>query len=243
MVIGLSENNLAGFLTAIYHCYYTYKNIERITSYPNSCLLIDEVINIDTDIELARKVREGILKKVGQSGYRDINDAYLSSDMNKEQKIYMYLKLLFDKGKDIYTMYSCDAVIAFNDMVNKVRGEAHRMNGFIRFQEMDNGIFYSYYGSDNDILEIIIPHFVTRFNNQKFILHDVKRKKIAYYDGNTYHTAVVPDGVTIVLSDNEKIFSSLWKEYYLNVAIENRKNIKLQNHFVPKKYRFFMNEF
>lgn len=237
------ENNLVSFLTAIYHFYYTYKDIEYITSDSNTISMLDDSITVIEDTALAKKVREGIIKKVGMLGYNEIADAYLSCDSAKEQKIFEYLKLLFTQGKKVFTMFSHEVIIAFNDMLKKVRHEAHRMTGFIRFQEMENGIYYSYFGPDNDILELIIPHFRTRFNDQQFVLHDIIRNKMAYYDGNNVQTLIAPEKLNILISQNEILFSKLWKEYFHNVSIENRTNLRVQNQYLPKKYRWFMNEF
>lgn len=243
MKICIVENNLVSFLTAIYHYYYTYKDTEKIISDTQKVSMLDEAINITEDLSLAKKVKEGIIKKAGNAGYQQISDAYLSCDKDKEQKIFEYLKLLFMHGKKVFTMYSIPSVIIFNDMLKKVRNETHRLKGFIRFQQMENGIFYSYFGADNDVLELIIPHFKIRFNDQQFVLHDIKRKKMAYYDGNNVNTFLAPDSLNITISKNEQLFSKLWKEYFNNVVIDNRKNTKLQNQFAPKKYRWFMNEF
>lgn len=243
MKICVIENNLAGFLTAVYHSYYTHKDIDFITSDYNKATMLDSVVEPETDTLLARKVREGIIKKAGKSHYDLIYNAYLSCDEQKEQKLFEYLKLFFKKGRQCLTMYAEPSVIAFNDMLKKVNHEKHRMLGFLRFQEMQNGIYYAYFGSDNDVLELIIPHFTTRFNDQQFVIHDIKRKKMAYYDGAKTHFSLAPESVNITISDKEVLFSELWREYNQNVAIDNRKNIKLQNQYAPKKYRWFMNEF
>jgi len=237
------DDNFVGFLTAIYQYYCTVKDADGITSSPESVNLIDEEVEISSDVELARKVRSGIIKKAGQNGYREISEAYLSSDPNKEKKIFNFLKIVFEHGTKVYTMFHNPDVIAFNDILHKVQCEVHRMHGFLRFQEMENGIFYSYFGSDNDILELLVPHFKARFNTQQFVLHDVKRKKMIFYDGKECHKLLTPEPINIALSEKELIVSDLWKQYNLNVAIADRKNIRLQNHFAPKKYRWFMNEF
>ena len=242
MNIAIIENNLVCFFTGIFY-YYQNKNIDIITNDENKVSLLDTKIQIDTDIEKARRVRNGIAKKIGQNGYKDVLTAFCSCDKEKDQKIFEYLKKVFLYGKDIKNMFQDKTVITFNDLLKKVNHEIHRMHGFIRFKEMQNGIYYSYFSGDNDILEFILPFFIKRYNNQKFVLHDIKRKKMAYFDGKIYHTFIAPDKINIVLSKNELLFDNLWKEYNKNVNIENRKNIKTQNHFAPKKYRWFMNEF
>lgn len=243
MKICIIEDNLVGMLSAIYHFYYTYRDIDLITSEKNAYNLTDEFIEIESDVYLAQKVRNGIIKKIGHKGYKQISNAYLSSDKNKEQKIFNYLKKVFEYGCTVCTMYHESDIIAFNDMLRKVMNETHRMTGFIRFQEMDNGIYYSYFGTDNDVIELLIPHFISRFNDQQFVLHDIKRHKMAYYNGKRCFTMLAPKSINISLSEREMIVKNLWRQYNCNVTISDRKNEKLQNHYAPKKYRWFMNEF
>lgn len=243
MKILVVENNLAAFLTAVYHAYYGHKDAEKITSDAESVTMLDYGIRIETDTALAAKVREGIMKKAGKTAYKEIADAYLSGDKNKEQKLFDYLKLLFAQGKKALTLFSHSTVIAFRDMLNKVRREAHRMKGFIRFAQTENGVYYAFFGPDNDILELLLPHFRIRFNDQKFVLHDLKRKKMAYYDGDKSYTFTAPPRFTVALSEDQLKFAEQWREYFNNVSIEERHNPVLQRHYAPKKYRWFMNEF
>ncbi|MDD3946310.1 MAG: TIGR03915 family putative DNA repair protein [Clostridia bacterium] len=243
MKVLVPEPHLAGFLTAVYHAYYTHKDAGKISSAPQAVTLLDEAIEVATDLRLACKVRKGIQRKAGVAAYTEIANAYLSCDDKKEEKIFNYLQLLFRYGRAVLTMYANPEVIAFRDVYNKVMHEVHRFTGFLRFQELASGVYYSYFGGDNDIIELLMPHFKTRLNTQKFILHDIKRGKLTYWDGAAIHLVPAPDTVNILLSDNEILFSSLWKQYHKNVAIDGRKNLKLQTRLVPKKYRWFMNEF
>ncbi len=238
----VAEGNLAGFLTAVYDYYYVHKE-GNITSDAEKGGLLDEMTDIKTDLSKAIKVRQGIINLVGAVGYKEITDAYCSCDAEREDKIFEFLKLLFRHGRAAFNMYAEPTVIAFNDLAKKVWSETHRLEGFLRFQQLASGVYYGYFGSDNDILELLLPHFQARFNDQQFVIHDIKRKKMAIYDGKRIETMVAPEKLNIDLSANEEVFSRLWKEYFHNVAIENRKNPRLQRQYAPKKYRWFMNEF
>jgi probable DNA metabolism protein len=237
------EDNLAGFLTAVYKYYYDYGREGIIAADMSRYTLTDTLVSVGADTELARKVRAGIVKKIGSTGYKEISDAYLSSDPLKEDKILNYLILVFKHGRSVYGMFSEPGVIAFNDMLNKVRHEVHRLHGFLRFQELDSGVYYSFFSGDHDVIELLIPHFKARFNAQPFVLHDVKRSKMIFYDGGNTHKLLAPESLNITVSEREIFVSELWKQYHVNVNIENRRNIRTQNQFLPKKYRWFMNEF
>lgn len=236
------QPNLAGFLTAVYEVYYGETDTEIIYSDSQMCTLFDEWKEVDEDIEKARRVRAGIIKKGGKKAFDAVSDAYRSCNTEKEQIIFLYLKLLFKHGYGTQHMYSNADVIAFNDVVQKVWHEIHRLSAFIRLQEMSNGIYYGYYSSDNDILERLMPHYIQTFNTMNFILHDYKRKKMAYFDGQV-HYMLAPERLEIELSEKEQLFQSLWKQYHKNVTIKERENLRQQGQFLPKKYRHFMNEF
>jgi probable DNA metabolism protein len=65
-------------------------------------------------------------------------------------------------------------------------------------------------------------------------------KELAYIDGIIHKVA---DFDLPLLSDNEEKFQKLWKLFFENVTIKKRKNLKLQQNFVPLLYRKYMTEF
>ena len=243
MNILVCEANFMGYLTAVYSYYADFKGQGKITSDRSSFNFFDDYKEIKTDVKLANKVRSGVIQKYGYQIYNEVYDAYLNHDNNKEDKILNYLKILFKHGIKVRNMYDQAEVVEFNILRNRVLFEAHRLVGFIRFQEMTNGIYYGYFGSDNDVLEIITPHFKNRFNSQRFIIHDVRRGKMVFYDGQKCNFTQAPEYIEIEISDAEVLFSKLWQQYHKNVSIILRENKRLQNGFAPRKYRFFMNEF
>jgi probable DNA metabolism protein len=239
----ICQPNLTGFLSAIYDKYYSFKSADFIQSSNAPINLLDNYTQINETPEKAEKVKSGIIKKGGKNFFKEICYAYLSGNTEKEQIIFEYLQLFFKRGRQVLNMFDNIYVIKFNDLKQKVLCESHRLKAFIRLQQTVQGIYYGFFSSDNDILELIAPDYVQRFNTQEFILHDYKRQKICYYNGKKLHYAIVPDGLEIELSNTEKMFQSLWKQYFKNVNIKERKNPRLQRQFLPKKYRHFMHEF
>ena len=92
------------------------------------------------------------------------------------------------------------AVIAAMESVRKVRGEIHLMSGFLRFMEGKNGVFYAPFESDNDILELLVPHFTARLKNQPFIIHDTKRHLATLYNQKDCVLVRTDDEVSVELS-------------------------------------------
>jgi probable DNA metabolism protein len=230
-------------LTAVFDSYYTHKNAVSITSDKNSLTLIDTAVPCAEDLAKAGRVRAGIIKAGGQSAYGDVDTAYRSGEPLKERVIFDFLKLLFKHGRKAYEMHGETAALDFTNLVRRVTHEVHRLTGFVRLQETASGIYYGYYGSDNDVLELLTPHMCRRFNTSKFVIHDYKRRKIAFFDGAECRYAIAPKTLEIELSHTEELFRKIWKEYCGNISIDTRVNTKLQDGFLPKRYRYFMNEF
>ncbi len=243
MNILVCEKNLVGFLSAVYDSYYVSRNADIITSDINDCTLADSFCASAESMSKARRVRDGIIKKGGMFAYDSVLDAYLSGDRLKEKKIFDFLRLFFARGRSAFEAYDRPCVAAFNDMVRKVRHEIHRVSAFVRFQETKSGIYYGFFRADNDILERVAAVLSPRFNSQKFVLHDIERKKMAFFDGKELVYDAAPEQVEIELSENEEKFVRLWKNYTQNVSIASRENPRLQRQYAPKKYRIFMNEF
>lgn len=238
----ICTDNFVGFLCAVYS-FFKDKNADAIINEKIGKNFLDDYSYAPEDIETARKVRRGLIEKGGQEFYSEFEDAYLSGNPLKEEILLNYLKLFFRHGRDAFSFYDHTEVIAFKDILNKVRHETGRLCGFIRLMETESGVYYGYFSSDNDILEKIAANFVSRFNCQSFVLHDYKRQKICVWDGKRLDFVPVENGVEITLSEREKIFQSLWKQYHSTVSIKDRENKRLQRQFLPKKYRHFMHEF
>ncbi|MDR2046315.1 MAG: TIGR03915 family putative DNA repair protein [Clostridiales bacterium] len=242
MKILLSPPSVNGFFTAVYHAYYTHKDAEKIVSAALPRNFLDEYIEVDEDESLAERVKNGI-KKISRALYGEILYALRSGSPDKEETVFGYLKLSFKHGAAAAEMFGENAVSDFGGILRKVKKELERLLGFIRLKEMQNGAYYGFFSSDNDILDCLASNFAKRFSDRPFILHDYKRKKAAVWDGAEINYFDMPENVTVELSENETAFQNLWKTYHKTIAVKERSNPRLQRGFAPKKYRHFMSEF
>ena len=93
------------------------------------------------------------------------------------------------------------------------------------------------------MVDLIAPHFKTRFCNERFVLHDVKRNKLTIYNGKELLTFTSDEPVYVYLDKDEIEFQKLWQSYFNSVTIKERKNLKMQNNCLPRRYRKNMIEF
>lgn len=239
MKVFITDGTAEGFYTAVFMAYREEGAV--ITSLKNRQLSFDtEIIGVETDDEKVARVRAK-LDKLDRFAAGDIDLALRSGDSLKEQTAFEYIKLLVSKGHAVRRMLSEPTVIAMTEMIERVTGELHKMKGFLRFMETASGALYAPYSPDNDITELIAPHFKARLGAHKFVIHDIKRKKAALSDGKTWFMADVGDA-EVYLSEYEKVFEDLWKKYYTSVNIKERPHEKQMKSYMPVRYWKFLPE-
>lgn len=238
----LYDGTFEGLMTCIFYHYKKEKSsgIFELSSYQQSIMNDFEIIK--TDYEKAKLVCDAINNKISREAYINIYYCYLSDNINKEKIILDFLVFAFKYGKDTMNFFSHDKVLPINEIYLKVAKEVHRFLGILRFSDVD-GILYSKFSPDNDILILLVEHFADRYKYEKFIIHDEKRKKVVAYANEKWEIKEVPNPINIEYSNNEKMIQNLWKQYFTDLAIKERTNINLQFQFVPSRYRKNMVEF
>ena len=119
----------------------------------------------------------------------------------------------------------------------------HKMSGFLRFRELEDGSLYAQLQSQFNLIYYLGKHFLKRFSNQTYFIHDLDRSLVFMKNDTLSGVFEVKEFELPNLSENEEKFQKLWKHFYESVTIESRVNKKLQQQLVPFIYRTYMNEF
>ncbi len=127
-----------------------------------------------------------------------------------------------------------------NELEHLVRREAHKYTGFTRFEMTDVG-FFARIAPKHDVLPLIAPHFYERFKDER-VIFDENRQAAALINKQGYKL-VSATIESFEKHEEEKKFERLWKKFFESVSIKERTNKKLQQSFVPLRYRKFMGEF
>lgn len=238
MKIYITDGTLPCFYTAVF---YAYPHPSVITSDSNVQLSFDsEIINVVAEEEKSGRVRDKLIS-YDELADDEINLVLRCCDTLKEQTSFEYIKLLMRHKSAVRGMLSDPTVLEFTQMRNRVTGETHRMKGFLRFMETSQGMLYAPYSPDNDITELLAPHFAERMKTYKFVIHDLKRKKAALYNGEEW--IMSPAGeAEVYLSEYERSFETLWKKYYRSVNIADRPHDKQMKGYMPVRYWKFLPE-
>lgn len=228
-------------------CFYTavfdaYKNKDcLITSERDVQLGLGfEVFDVVTDENKAARVRAKI-NALDRGAAEDITLLLKSCNPLKESVAFEYIRLIIESGGAVRGMLANPTVIEMTEIRQRVFGEAHRLKGLLRFMENADGVLYAPYSPDNDITEILAVHFAARFGAQPFVIHDIKRKLAALYDGNEI-VMTRADDAEIYLSEYESYFQNLWKQYYNSVNIASRPHEKQMRGSMPVRYWKFLPE-
>ena len=228
-----------GFLTALAA---SFSDGEAVLAVGEKQLALgQEAVFVRSDQRRAEKIRARLLS-FDKDCMKELNYLLRSGDEDRDAVAFAYFRLLAQKKRPIRGMYAFDAVLAAQECIRRIRTELDRMRGFVRFMESQSGALYAPLTPDNDIIDLLLPHFRARLPRFPFVLHDVKRKKAAVYDGA--HTFFAPlEHAEVVLSANENDWQALWKEYFKSVNIPSRERLKQQRGYLPVRYRKFMPEF
>lgn len=240
MIIFLTDGTLDSFYTAVFYA-YTEKNC-IVTSTRNIQLTIGAYIkNVVTEADKAERVKKK-LKEYDPDCFYELNRILKSGDIKKENVALEYIRLIVKQKTAVRERLSDVAVINAMNVLQKVTYETHRMKGFLRFIECNNGVMYAPFSPDNDITEYLMPHFSERFKSISFIIHDIKRKKMGLYTNGKYILSDAPEKVDLYLSNDENAFQNLWKEYYNSVNIAERQHLKQMKGYMPVRYWSFLPE-
>lgn len=240
MNIYMTDGTVRGFYTAVFDAYPDKNSI--ITSVKNLQLTFDSnLIHIETDDEKSERVLKK-LRLYDERGERDISLILRLGSCDKEQIAFEYLKRIITLKAPARERLNEPEVIAARDAHKKVTTEAHHFKGFLRFMEGANGVYYAPFEPDNDVLELIVPHFTARLKNHPFVIHDVKRRIAVLYNTKECILTYTDEKVRISLSDYEQAFQNLWKEYYSSVNIAERPHEKQMKGYMPVRYWKYMPE-
>ena len=227
-----------GFLTAFLQAFSDENAL--LSSMQTQLVLGQEPIFVQTDESKAEKVRKRLLSFDGRCIY-DLQTLLRAGESDREQAAFLYLRVLAKAGKPVKKRLAIPEVYDAVERIRRVGFEIHRMHGFIRFMETASGVLYAPFSPDNDICDLLVPHFRARFPHIPFVLHDVKRKKAACFDGRTAILTNLPSA-DVLLSDTETQWQALWKEYYHSVNIPERERLKQMRGYMPVRYWKFMPE-
>lgn len=233
------DGSREAFLTAFLRAFYDENAL--ITSSQCQLTLGQETIFINADPDIAQRVLKRFVQ-LDKKCIKELDYLLRSGDKRREQIAFGYFMEIAKNGCPVRNMLANPAVLAAEECIRKISAELDRMYGFVRFMESASGALYAPISPDNDISDLLLPHFCARLPEYPFVIHDVPRHKAAIYDGKNRFCAPL-DHAEIVLSADEEAWKTLWQRYYRAVNIPSRERLKQMRGYLPVRYWKFMPEF
>ncbi|MBP7226991.1 MAG: TIGR03915 family putative DNA repair protein [Aliarcobacter sp.] len=236
------DGSFEGFLSLVYEVYYKKLKPTKIyKTLPNE-IIFEEILEIQTSEENSTKVLKAIKTKFPKPIVEKILNIFMCDSRAFEVALLEFIIIGFKDTKQLFNINN-SSVFYLSNLEKELFKNVHKMYAFVRFEELDDDTLYAKLECKFNVVYFLAKHFLKRFNNQNFIIHDINRKiafiktkddysiqEVAFFDEPNYST-------------NEEKFQKLWKRFFKGVTIEERINPKLQQQLVPLIYRTYMSEF
>ncbi len=236
------DGTFEGFLTLVYEIYYSKIKVEAIKKELPDMLFLDGIIQIRYDETKSTKVLEGLKKRFLKQHFETILNIFMCDSIEFELELLHFIILGFKDQNELNNInHHC--VFYIQNLQKELFRVNHKMSGFIRFEELNDGTLYAKIDTKFNVVYFLGKHFLKRFNNQNYIIHDLKREIAFLHNLHFKGIQSVSDFDIPSYSKDEQKFQKLWKTFFDSVAIQSRTNKKLQQQMVPLIYRAYMNEF
>lgn len=236
-LVYLYDGTLEGMLSAVFTAYSRHESPANIVTEDDlQQSLLCSYVPIPVGIDQATRVKNGVIEKLGDSFYEDVKRVFLSDDEQKGGIIYRYIKYALKAGKWSFTHLAEPVVADFMDLRKTVDAEARYMQQFVRFAQLDNGVYYSQIKPKASVVPLITDFFAERLNVQPFIIYDSAHGLASVFDTERWWL-VGADEITVPAhSKAEDDYQALWQCFFDTIAIEERKNPACQRNFMPKRF-------
>ena len=251
MTILSYDSTFEGFLTTVFEIFeYKYQEPQIIKKGDLQHNLFVNPIEVVTDVAKSDRVIKKLKDQLQNDGVRTLIYAFLSEKVGVEDLLFKVIRYaIANKSQNIMKDFSNDAVLQVSQITKSVGREKHRMEAFIRFELLKDGIYFAKIDPDFDVLTLIINHFKNRYQDQKWLIYDLRRRYGVYYDlinveivSLDLDIKLIENKSTEVLAESEIEYQKLWWEYFDHTNIKERKNTKLHVQHVPKRYWKYLTE-
>ncbi|MBR1743147.1 MAG: TIGR03915 family putative DNA repair protein [Lachnospiraceae bacterium] len=254
------EDSIDGILSAIYEAgisRYGHKYIRiepQIEGAANNYILFSEYVMVETDAKKAEKVARAVRTKISQRAYQYMMYAVSSDAADRGDAAYQFLTYGFSMGDKVCDSLGLPPVKRVFELQRAVGNEAHFSLEFLRFKEVweNPRLMLAVFEPKNRVLPSVMEHFRDRFSGEFFIIFDKTHKEAGIHlpesmaGKQSMEIRLLSKEEVVALEkmgEKEEDYPELWKTFFHAIAIEERKNEKLQKNLMPLHYRKYVTEF
>ena len=242
-----------GLLTAVFEVFEYKLSSPKIISKENysSENMFAEIHEVFTSKEKSERVLNKLELNIGKSGISQLLKVYLSEREDLEFLILNAIQKSIKNSlvNNILQNYADENILEIAKINKSINREIHRMHAFVRFEKLKDEVYFSKIEPDFNVLPLIVKHFKDRYQDQKWMIFDLKRHYGVTYDLQTvdffypetdqlYNFKKIEN----LLHEEEIRYQKLWQRYFFKTNIPERKNLKLHYQHVPKRYWKYLTE-
>lgn len=236
MLLYQFDGSYEGLITSFY---YALKNNETpIFSQTNEIQLnfLDISIDVITDMAIYKKMEAYLINKCTYDCFDTIHKAFLHDQAPLFNDIFYFIKKAMIYKEETLFLRTDNIISNVLRAKLTVERETHKMIGFLRFIKVTPSLLSANYSPTNNVTSLLCHHFTERYKNYNFVINDMSRNIFAIYDQKkcvigTYSEQHLPQ-----FNDIDDDYEYFFKIYHHHIAIPERKNLRLQSNFMPKKY-------
>ncbi len=237
MILLYYDGSFDGLLTAVFDAFCEKTDeLEILPPDSNASALFTTRVVCSDSLKSSR-VAVGVEKQFPELLKR-LYYAWLSHYSGVETDILMLIKRSYALGRNCIGELNYEFSTRLHKAAKRVGFEAHRFLGLTRFRKQGD-IYISEIYPDNEVLPLMSEHFCDRFSMQQFIIADMNHMKALVWNGReaVYADATGAELTSIFSSLGTDELEDVWASYLKVLTIKERKNLKLQQSFIPIKYR------
>lgn len=199
--------------------------------------MFDEYIHVDADIEKVNKVVRSIRRSISDEAYIWIFYAALSSEEDALFAIYNFLRLGFEAGAGVCSMYNNPYVMRMMELKRRVSNESHSFKEFVRFNALEDKVYVSHIEPKNNVVVLVGEHFADRMPSEHWMIVDDSRHIAVVHpkDEDNYIRYLTEDEYEMLRRTEDYVdeYTAMWKTFFNTISIKERENIKCQRNLFP----------
>lgn len=251
----ICEDSLEGIFTAVYDAYALrekHEHIHLLTEAEDNYRLFAVYLHSQPDLVKTNKVIKTLRSRLGNEVYLALCQAAASFYADKAEAVYKTITDGITSGRGRRTMDDLKNpyVARTHELARRTANEAHKEIEFLRFGELEKGVLYAKIGPENNVMPFIMPHFADRLSPENFLIYDEKRNLFGVHPaGKEWYMVSDAAGAEAcvetepVWSDRELRYRGLFTLFHDAIAIDARRNTRLQQQMVPLRFQSYMVEF
>jgi len=255
MIAFLYDKTFGGLLAAVFDA-YTQRRVPDFLLGPKdtSPMTVTVLHHVVGSKEKSERVSKGLAKILSRKAMSDLMLAWLSEEPGSDMAVFRYIRKSFDRKCSPEHDLADPEVLAVAKLAKKSGTEVHKLAGFVRFQKTAQDVYFAALLPKHNVLTLLLPHFVDRFTDQRWILYDMERRYGFFFDGKGFQDVFLDAEIAgqlsrqqgkldaALLEENEPLFQVLWKSYFKATSITERLNPSQQRRCMPRRYWKYLTE-